>query len=324
MNSLRQLNELSGSARLDGPDKAAAPGVLSGQGGPSGPGGPNAWTGPGRAAVRGGGKSEAAERLRERAGALFGGGAVAPEVADPVVPEVADPVVRVPGTREFSGGRVGRLRQWLFVRCGLEFRTVLALGVVLVVAAGLAFQHYWVGRPRAVGVPPPVAAALAAPTPAAGSAPPSKAPPKVTVDIAGKVARPGLRRLPGGSRVADALAAAGGPLPGTDTTALNLARQISDGEQILVGVTPPAAPAPADPADPGGSSGAGTGTGPPLSLNSATAAQLESLPGVGPVLAQHILDFRTRHGGFTSPAQLRQIPGIGPRKFATLQPLVRP
>ena len=136
------------------------------------------------------------------------------------------------------------------------------------------------------------------------------------MDIAGKVARPGLRRLPKGSRVADALAAAGGPLAGTDTTSLNLARPLTDGEQILVGVTPPA-PAPGQAPD-------STATTTALSLNTATEPQLDALPGVGPVLAQHILDFRTQHGSFTSPQQLRQIPGIGPRKFATLQPLVHP
>jgi competence protein ComEA len=259
------------------------------------------------------------ETVRERAGALFG---VVGEPDEPVerdmsvpggaVPGGAAPGLAVPGVRSFPGGRLGRLRQWLFVRCGLELRTVLALGVVLVVAAGLAFHHYWAGRPRTVRVPPPVAAPLR--TPAAKPTPP----PKVTVDIAGKVAKPGLRRLPKGSRVADALTAAGGALPGTDTTGLNLARQVTDGEQILVGVTPPAEAAT------GGASGAAGAPGAPLSLNSATATQLDTLPGVGPVLAQHILDFRTQHGGFTSLQQLQQIPGIGPRKFATLQPLVHP
>ncbi len=231
------------------------------------------------------------------------------------------------GAPVFGDGPLGRMRTWLFVRCGFELRTVLALGVVLVVACGLAVHHYWVGRPRTVRVPPvPVAAASpapvldAAPPPSAGS-PPSAAParPVLTVDVAGKVAKPGLRRLPKGSRVADALAAAGGPLPGTDTTALNLARPLSDGEQILVGVPPPPGAAPAAGPAPGA---AGPGT--PLSLTSATEPQLEALPGVGPVLAQHILDFRTRHGSFTSLQQLRTIPGIGPRKFAALEPLVQP
>jgi competence protein ComEA len=230
---------------------------------------------------------------RERAAAIFGTAGEGPPAA---------------GVPVFGAGPAGRMRTWLLVRCGLELKTVLALAVVLVVACALAVHHYWAGRPRTVRVPPPAAAAAAVPLP---SRPPPAAA-KVTIDIAGKVAKPGLRRLPKGSRVADALAAAGGALPGTDTTSLNLARPLADGEQILVGVTPPAATA-----------GSTTGTT-SLSLNSATEPQLDALPGVGPVLAQHILDFRTQHGTFTSLQQLRQIPGIGPRKFATLQPLVHP
>jgi competence protein ComEA len=229
---------------------------------------------------------------RERAAAIFGTTGEGPPAA---------------GVPVFGAGRVGRMRTWLFVRCGLELKTVLALAVVLAVACGLAVHHYWAGRPRTMRVPPPVAAAAAVPL---SSRPPAAA--KVTVDIAGKVANPGLRRLPKGSRVADALTAAGGPLPGTDTTALNLARPLTDGEQILVGITPPAS-----------ATGTTSATS-SLSLNSATEPQLDALPGVGPVLAQHILDFRTQHGTFTSLQQLRQIPGIGPRKFATLQPLVHP
>ncbi|WP_329131910.1 helix-hairpin-helix domain-containing protein [Streptomyces sp. NBC_01476] len=282
-------------------------------------------------------KAEAAARLRERAGALFGGPPEEPAATDGPATETPaatesptaartlptpDALITpdAPAGPPLPGGRLGQLRQWLFVRCGLEFRTVLALTVVLAVAGGLAFHHYWTGRPRTVQVP--VAARL--PTPAARPAPfpsPSASPSRVTVDIAGKVARPGLRQLPKGARVADALTAAGGPLPGTDTTSLNLARQVTDGEQILVGVTPPPAATSADSAAaPGGPGNPGT----PVSLNSATAAQLDALPGVGPVLAQHILDYRTQHGGFTDPQQLRQIPGIGPRKYATLQPLVHP
>lgn len=191
---------------------------------------------------------------------------------------------------------------------------MLALMVVLAVATGLAFHHYWTGRPRTVRVPPPLPAPVqfrsAAPVPAA----------RITVDVAGKVARPGLRHLPKGSRVADALAAAGGPLPGTNITALNLARPLTDGEQILVGIAPPAPPQDGPAAVlPGGSAASA-----PLDLNTATAAQLDALPGVGPVLAQHILGFRSQHGPFTSLQQLRQVPGIGDRKFSSLKSLVHP
>ncbi len=144
---------------------------------------------------------------------------------------------------------------------------------------------------------------------------------RIVVDVSGKVRDPGVRRLPAGSRVEDALAAAGGVRPGTDTTGLNRARVLVDGEQVVVGA--PAQPPPA--AGPGGGAGSGPGPGPgPLSLGSATVAQLDGLPGVGPVLAQHIVDFRTARGGFRSVEELRQVDGIGERRFADLRRLVRP
>jgi competence protein ComEA len=131
--------------------------------------------------------------------------------------------------------------------------------------------------------------------------------------------------------VNDALVAAGGALPGVDTTGLNLAAVLSDGEQILVGVPGAgvlggAAGGPAGPAGAAGAAGGVSGAGDagePVSLNSASLAQLESLPGVGPVLAQHILDWRTAHGRFTAIDQLRDVSGIGPVKFAALAPKVR-
>lgn len=229
-----------------------------------------------------------------------------PEPAPEPEPPLSPPRAAIPGVPVFDGAPLGRFRAWLYVRCGLEFKTVAALAVVLAVAAGLAFHHYWTGRSHPVRVPPPVAA-----PPMVHPAAPAAAP-RLTIDIAGKVANPGLRHLPKGSRVADALAAAGGPLPGADTTTLNLARPLTDGEQILVGLPPPAPDA------------ATSAQSTPLSLNTATAPQLDALPGVGPVLAQHILAFRTQHGGFTSLQQLRQVPGIGDRKFTTLKPLVHP
>ncbi|MFJ2631208.1 helix-hairpin-helix domain-containing protein [Streptomyces sp. NPDC087422] len=232
------------------------------------------------------------------------------------------PLSERPAVAEEPTGPVRRLRTWLFVRCGLEFKTVLALVAVLVIAGGLAVQHFVAGRPRTIAVPPPLSSSgrplTAVGASAMASAATTTPAPKLTVDIAGKVAKPGLRRLPSGSRVADALSAAGGALPGTDTSTLNLARPLTDGEQILVGI----APAPGAPADPGDPAAAAPAS--PVSLNSATAAQLDALPGVGPVLAQHILDFRTQHGSFTSVDQLRQVPGIGDRKFTTLKPLVHP
>ncbi|MGT2528355.1 ComEA family DNA-binding protein [Streptomyces nojiriensis] len=134
-----------------------------------------------------------------------------------------------------------------------------------------------------------------------------------------------MRRLPAGSRVEDALAAAGGVRPGADTTGLNRARVLVDGEQVLVGAPAPPQGAGAGPGVAGGS-GSGPGTGSaagPLSLGSATVDQLDGLPGVGPVLARHIVDFRTARGGFRSVEDLRQVNGIGERRFADLRALVR-
>ncbi|MFD7261816.1 helix-hairpin-helix domain-containing protein [Streptomyces sp. NPDC059874] len=203
-----------------------------------------------------------------------------------------------------------RLPLWLQARCGVEPRAVGAVAVVLVAAVGFAAQQYWSARPRAVTAPAvvapgPVPAAAAAAAPVGGAA-------RIVVDVSGKVRDPGVRRLPAGSRVEDALAAAGGVRPGADTTGLNRARVLVDGEQVLVG-----APAPPQ----GGGAGPGAG---PLSLGSATVDQLDGLPGVGPVLAQHIVDFRTARGGFRSVEDLRQVNGIGERRFADLRSLVRP
>lgn len=134
--------------------------------------------------------------------------------------------------------------------------------------------------------------------------------------------------MPAGSRVADALKAAGGVRPGADTDGLNRARLLIDGEQVVVGIPATAqAPAPAAPAAPGAGTAAGpTGASPaaPIGLSTATAEQLDELPGVGPVLAQHIIDYRTEHGGFRSVDELREVNGIGDKRYADLQNLVRP
>ncbi|MER6092593.1 ComEA family DNA-binding protein [Streptomyces bluensis] len=238
-----------------------------------------------------------------------------------------------------------RMPLWLQTRCGLERRSVLALSVVLVVAAVFAVQHFWAGRTEPVSAPEVVRPAPfderdepngqgegegrggrrdAAATGAFPGASASAAGPAIVVDVSGKVRNPGVRRLPAGSRVADALRAAGGVRPGTSTEGLNRARLLMDGEQVVVGG--PAPPATGVMPGTGGAGGTAAGAAPaaPVSLSTATADQLDTLPGVGPVLAQHIIDYRTQHGGFRSVDELREVNGIGDRRFADLRNLVRP
>lgn len=248
--------------------------------------------------------------------------------------------------RERAGAALReRMPVWVQTRCGLERRSVVALGVLFVVAAVFAVQHFWVGRTQPVRAPEVVRAVApygtggdegssttgkgAESSPAsAGARGVSSAAgatgAEIVVDVSGKVRKPGVHRLPAGSRVTDALRAAGGVRSGTNTEGLNLARFLVDGEQIVVGGPAPAAVPGAGGA--AGSTGTGVGAGPgaPVSLNTGTAEQLNTLPGVGPVLAQHIIDYRTQHGGFRSVDELRQVNGIGDRRFADLRDLVRP
>ncbi|WSW27138.1 ComEA family DNA-binding protein [Streptomyces sp. NBC_01003] len=258
-----------------------------------------------------------------------------------------------PSWRERAGLAVReRLPLWMQTRCGLERRSVIALVVVLVAAAGFAVHHFWTGRAQPVSAPEVVRSAApegaagqldagrapdagpSAPAPAGASAaggtdgPAGAAAAGIVVDVSGKVRSPGIHRLPAGSRVADALRAAGGIRPGVDPTGINRARLLADGEQVVVGA--PAAPGGTGSGGSAGSaSSAGTGAGTgaaagPIGLNTATAEQLDTLPGVGPVLAQHIIDYRTEHGGFRSVDELREVNGIGDRRFSDLQNLVRP
>ena len=145
------------------------------------------------------------------------------------------------------------------------------------------------------------------------SVPPAKgeAGVSIVVSVVGRVVHPGLVTVPDGARVADALHAAGGPLPDVDVSTLNIARRLSDGEQISVGVPPPADTGPSGSTKPE-----------KVDLNTASLSQLDTLPGVGSVTAQRILDWRTKHGRFTSLDQLREVDGIGPARFTQLKSLV--
>ncbi|RDD86930.1 ComEA family DNA-binding protein [Streptomyces parvulus] len=285
------------------------------------------------------------EELRRRAEALFareergeaGGGSGATGATGATV-DRASPVVAAGDAgmtwRERSGQALReRMPVWLQARCGLERRGAAALAVLLVAAALLAAQHFWSGRTQPVAAPEVVREAAAHRVPdevkggarvvAGGATPTSGA--EIVVDVGGKVREPGVHRLPAGSRVADALRAAGGVRDGAKTDGLNRARFLVDGEQVVVG-----APVPAAGVGPGAAGAVGTvgggaaAPGAPVSLNAATPDQLDTLPGVGPVLAQHIIDYRTEHGGFRSVDELREVNGIGERRFADLRDLVRP
>jgi len=137
---------------------------------------------------------------------------------------------------------------------------------------------------------------------------------EVIVNVAGKVANPGVYKLPLGSRVVDAINLAGNQLKGVDISDINLARVLVDGEQILVGTPPSVA---------GKKAAAKISASNPLDLNRATIAQLDTLPGIGPVTAQRILDYRSKVGRINSVDELKKISGLGGAKFEEIKNLLR-
>ncbi|MGH3242161.1 MAG: helix-hairpin-helix domain-containing protein [Spirillospora sp.] len=206
------------------------------------------------------------------------------------------------------------------LRSGPDRSNIRVLVLIGVIAAVVAAGYLWLARPRSTPSAAPLPSATLADTRPSTSAGPAAAVSSVVVHVVGKVRHPGVITLPSGSRVAEAIKAAGGMRPGAKTGHLNLARKLVDGEQIPVGVRRPAPAAGAPPASPPGTTST---PGTPLDLNTATADQLDDLPGVGPVLAQRIVDFRTQHGGFRSVEQLQDVSGIGARRFTDLKPMVR-
>ncbi len=182
-----------------------------------------------------------------------------------------------------------------------------SLWIAGLLAALLLAGATWLDRPRVEPVEEPAATSgESAATPVGEVADTSAT---VVVSVVGQVAAPGLVTLPSGARVADAVAAAGGLLPEADPASVNLAAVVSDGEQLAVGL-PGTAPA--------GSPGAPAGAGARVDLNTAGVAELDALPGIGPVLAQRIVDHRTRQGPFRSVEELDDVPGIGPAIAAEL------
>ncbi|MEO6880945.1 MAG: helix-hairpin-helix domain-containing protein [Mycobacteriaceae bacterium] len=207
---------------------------------------------------------------------------------------------------------------WCGARVDPGRRGSVALTGVAAAAAVLAAVGVWRERPVPQVAPPlPVVTAAAAVTSRAPVA--AKAAGPIVVSVAGAVAKPGLVTLAAGARVADALAAAGGAVKGTSLLTVNLARALGDGEQVLIGVDDP----PVSGSGSGGDTGAGASADALIDLNTAGEAELEKLPGVGPVMAAAIITHREDNGGFTRVEQLTDVPGIGDARFAQLKALVR-
>lgn len=239
------------------------------------------------------------------------------------IPQADVPVVQVPES----------LRR---PRLDVSRRQVLAVGGAAVVALLVLALRLAVAQAGAEPVPVSatpaglvsrsVPSALASDGAAAGGGAsggagggPTGAAAQVVVHIVGQVAHPGLVTLPAGARVADAIRAAGGALPTADLAGVNLARILVDAEQVVV-------PKPGEwvPSSSGGApTGGGSGSGGLVNLNAATLSDLDGLPGIGPVLAQRILDWRTEHQRFSSVDELGEVPGIGPKLLAQLRSKVR-
>jgi competence protein ComEA len=190
-----------------------------------------------------------------------------------------------------------------------------SLWVTGLVAALLLAGWTWLDRPRVEPVDGVPTVITAPSTPPVGEVAETSA--TVVVSVVGQVVSPGLVTLPSGSRVADAIAAAGGLLPEADPASVNLAAVVADGEQLAVGLSG-TVPAGGPPAGDSGVSGAGGR----VDLNTAGVAELDALPGIGPVLAQRIVDHRSRQGPFRSVEELDDVPGIGPAIAAELAELV--
>jgi competence protein ComEA len=256
----------------------------------------------------------AAARRRLAALATQFSDADAGEVAD----QPGDPGKHMANRRRNERGRVALTPQQLVV--------MAAIAVAMVVIAG-----WWVLRSIPDSEPAPVVNRID--TPSAISEPTGGGPTgaadtsagttvttgdaSLVVDVAGKVRHPGLVELPSGSRVIDALDAAGGVRHGVDNTGLNLARLLVDGEQIVVGYDVPAQVVP--PVSTADSSANAIAS---VNLNTATAEQLDTLPGIGPVTAQAILDWREENGAFTSVDELLEVSGIGDATLADIEAYV--
>lgn len=265
---------------------------------------------------------EAAEVVRARLAALFQPAVLADE-------REAGPPGEPPGSSE--GTAAGHLRPDAAKgpRRRLTSRHLAVVAALTLIAVVVSVG--WMLRAKAV--PIAVAAGLSTATPAesvtgasAAASPtptPSREAATILVHVIGAVASPGLVKLPQGARVADAIAAAGGLRGDADPAELNLASLVSDGSQVVIGTTS----APRGELREGSTAAVGVGTvaaaGAVVDLNTATLAQLDTIPGVGPVMAQAILDYRTKRGRFTKVEELQEVDGIGAKTYAQIAPHVR-
>ncbi len=260
-----------------------------------------------------------------------------PEHPDELLPEAATVAPAGKHLRPPRPGVGHRLRSWLGDqvpetlrgRVGLDPGPVLLVVALVALAVTATAFVVWRmgGDAEAVPVRSGVSTTSRSPSPlvevppaASGASPGASPGPgptgSVTVDVAGKVRRPGVATLPAGSRVVDALRKAGGARGRVDLSGLNLARVLVDGEQILVGRPAPGGLAAS------ASTAAPDATGALVNLNTATAEQLDTLPGVGPVTAQKILEWRGAHGAFSAVDELLEVDGIGEKTLADLAPHV--
>lgn len=236
-------------------------------------------------------------------------------------PSTATPESRSSWFSAAAADRLGRFaRRWLpeswrHARVDPGRAGCLGVGLLTLLVTAAIVVATLSSRPKSTSVPAlPVVASTTT------SAAPSTTPSRLVISMVGRVHEPGLVTVPPGARVADALDAAGGPLPDTNILPLNLARELADGEQLYVGVpVPPGARAPAASAQ-DGSSRAPTRK---IDLNTADEQALEELPGVGPVTAKRIVRWREDNDGFDSVEQLRAVNGIGDVKFSKLSDRVR-
>jgi len=257
------------------------------------------------------------------------------DVAEAPPREWYDPVEPDEEATVLGRGKAVALKAWAF---GRQHATVIGI----VVLGACLWAGYTAAQARSTQVSPPAAVSVTSPTATPGglasSAPASSAPvAPIRVHVIGGVATPGVVEVPADARVGDVIKAAGGVSKDGDPGELNLAAPAVDGSQIVVGTkAKPRGEVRLSGTDAvagssgGGSSGSGTSsstsasaTSAQVSLNTATAAELETLPGVGPVTAQKILAWRDEHQKFTNIAELQEVSGIGAKTYAQIAPHVR-